>query len=201
MANAPGAQQNPIYCMLANGLNVSFDGGATWVAAVSLAEIPLATPSANGLMSAAQAAFLSAQQPGAMVPAVLGPSPEVDFTATVAGLSLFPRIATAGLMFVPWLSRWCITAVAGALTTQPTLQEGYNSAITNTAGSGSLSFATPFAVGVGACTSSTVPANNAALTDASLQDIELTITIAAAGAGLTLKARQFIIGFYTTLIH
>jgi hypothetical protein len=30
MANSPGAQQNPQYCMLSGALNVSFDGGATW---------------------------------------------------------------------------------------------------------------------------------------------------------------------------
>jgi len=30
MANSPGAQQNPTYCMLAGALNVSFDNGATW---------------------------------------------------------------------------------------------------------------------------------------------------------------------------
>ena len=29
MGNSPGAQQNPMYCMLANGLNVSLDGGVT----------------------------------------------------------------------------------------------------------------------------------------------------------------------------
>ncbi len=30
MGPSAGAQQNPIYCMLAGALNVSFDGGATW---------------------------------------------------------------------------------------------------------------------------------------------------------------------------
>ena len=30
MGNSPGAQQNPMYCMLAGALNVSFDGGVTW---------------------------------------------------------------------------------------------------------------------------------------------------------------------------
>lgn len=30
MSNAPGAQQNPMYCMIAGKLNVSFDNGTTW---------------------------------------------------------------------------------------------------------------------------------------------------------------------------
>lgn len=40
--NAPGAQQNPIYCMIAGALNVSFDNGITWTAVGgSSSNIPL----------------------------------------------------------------------------------------------------------------------------------------------------------------
>lgn len=101
MPQAPGAQQNPIYCMLASGLNVSFDGGATWAAAVSIGEIPLATPSAAGLMSAADKAKLPGASTGIVQEFF---SAATDLTATQTAVVVVP--ALPGFFLAPIASNY-----------------------------------------------------------------------------------------------
>lgn len=123
MPNAPGAQQNPIYCMLASGLNVSFDGGATWAPAVSPAEIPLATPSANGLMSAGLFASV-----GQLFTAY---TDKIDFTAASATYSFIQPLVKSGFLFVGQLAMVMSTAITGTASVGLTLSAGNDASFAN----------------------------------------------------------------------
>lgn len=110
----PNALLGPIKMDAAGNLYVSADGGATWtLQQLPPSDIPLATPSAAGLMSAAQFSSLDG-----FVSAV---SPSLDFTTAASGISFATPLTRAGYLFVATntyiVSKTArVTAATGSLT-------------------------------------------------------------------------------------
>lgn len=126
-------------------------------------------------------------------------SAEIDLTGTSTNNVIVP--VKTGFYFVPVPSsngvRFRVTAKAGTLSTQATMNVGNNVAKTNYFPSTSVNLATPFTNGIGNVSAigggaSTVLAN---LSSAIVVDV----TVAATGSGLTFKGKFSISGYFVAV--
>lgn len=185
MGNSPGAQQNPQYCMLAGALNVSLDGGATWAAVVSVGNLPVATPTANGLMSAER--FTALQNVGEY-------HLDIDMTTTGDKGVIVP--AQTGRTFIAQRCSEIVLAVTGTASgTAPQISMGVSSAFTNLQAALTLLSVAQINAGAG----TVQPSNISGATTTPLvsnSDIHLAVTTAVTGATV-LSVRVSVLGYWT----
>lgn len=169
----PNALLGPIKMDAAGNLYVSADGGATWtLQQLPPSDIPLATPSANGLMSAN---LFAQTQNGAVFE-----TPVIDLTQT--GQTAFVMPAMPGVYALAIRSLGFLITAAGTQSTAPTISIGNESTtFANLLASGAATTATA-AAHVPALFFATTGVLAVQLLDLS-NPIKLNVTVGAAGTG------------------
>lgn len=176
VSQATGSSGVPLWSIVNGQAAYSTDGGVTWTVVTGPTTIPNATPSAAGLMSAAQATNI---QGGAVTGTWV--TPTVDLTAT--SITAFTMPTAAGKKFYMVQSRLVVLTRDASLTTGLTWNFAQNgSSVSNSVATSTSSLNTASA---GAPQSLSAAPTNVQIIAMDTNVMQAQITVGVAGSGLT----------------